>query len=161
MVGFNQGYTRTSPTYTIQPVAITSVDLNERIAVGHTVYSTEIQIDIGHHVGAIQVTPAVGEQWYVENIKGIFRLKNKIPFNTDDILNPPVEGQVQIGSKGPLELNGAQVNVNGPLRVSAKSTSQRPSAVTLDPGTMIFDTTLSKPIWSDGTVWRDANGDTV
>ncbi len=160
-MGFNDGYTRTSQTHTTQPVAITSVDLNQRIAIGHTVYSTEIRIDISHLVGAVQVTPAVGEQWYVESIKGIFRLKNQIPFNTDGIFSTPVEGQVQIGSRGPLELNGAQVNANAPLRISASSTVQRPSAVTLDPGTMVFDTTLSKPIWSDGSVWRDANGDAV
>ena len=68
------------------------------------------------------------------------------------------EGQVQIGSKGPLELNGGQINANGPLRVSTYPTTLRPSATSLDAGTMIFDTTLKKPIWSDGSTWRDAGG---
>jgi hypothetical protein len=143
---------------TTQPVAIVSVDLNSRIAVGRTAYSTEVRIDIGHMTGGLQVTPCVGEQWYVESVQGIYRLKNKIPFNTDEISKPAVEGQVQIGSKGPLELNGGQINANGPLRISPYSTAMRPSATSLDAGTMIFDTSLKKPIWSDGVKWRDASG---
>lgn len=156
------GFTRKAHDFvTTAPVAIVSVDLNSRLAVGLTAYSTEIRIDIGHHVGGLLVVPAVGEQWYVENVQGIYRLKNKIPFNTDEVSKPAVEGQVQIGSKGPLELNGGQINANGPLRVSTYSTTLRPSATGLDAGTMIFDTTLKKPIWSDGSTWRDASGDEV
>jgi hypothetical protein len=41
------------------------------------------------------------------------------------------------------------------------ATGSRPNAVTLGAGAMFYDTTLSKPIWSDGTVWRDATGTTV
>ena len=160
-IGFNEGYTRKSQSYLTQPVAIVSVDLNSRIAYGRTVYSTEVRIDISHYVGGLQVTPAVGDQWYVEDIKGVLRLKNKIPFNTDDISRPAVEGQVQVGSVGPLELNGGQINSNAPLRLSTYSTTSRPAATSLDAGTMVFDTTLQKPIWSDGSKWRDASGSEV
>jgi hypothetical protein len=40
-------------------------------------------------------------------------------------------------------------------------TGSRPSAVTAGSGYRFYDTTLSKPIWSDGTVWRDAAGTSV
>lgn len=38
------------------------------------------------------------------------------------------------------------------------STDDRPSASSAGVGAMWFDTTLSKPIWSDGSAWRDALG---
>lgn len=41
------------------------------------------------------------------------------------------------------------------------ATGSRPSASTVGAGAMYFDTTLNKPIWSDGTNWRDATGTTV
>lgn len=37
-------------------------------------------------------------------------------------------------------------------------TDSRPSAGELGPGARIYDTNLKKPLWSDGTVWRDATG---
>lgn len=37
----------------------------------------------------------------------------------------------------------------------------RPSASAAGAGAMVFDATLNKPIWSNGTVWVDANGTTV
>lgn len=47
------------------------------------------------------------------------------------------------------------------FRTGSSITGSRPSAVTLGAGTQWFDTTLNKPIWSDGTVWRDAAGTAV
>lgn len=41
------------------------------------------------------------------------------------------------------------------------STASRPSASGSRKGSSWFDTTLNKPIWSDGTNWRDATGATV
>lgn len=46
-----------------------------------------------------------------------------------------------------------------PITVAGASGS-RPSAST-GAGAIFYDTTLSKPIWSDGTVWKDATGTTV
>ena len=39
------------------------------------------------------------------------------------------------------------------------NTSSRPTGI--DVGCMYYDTTLNKPIWWNGTVWRDATGTTV
>lgn len=49
------------------------------------------------------------------------------------------------------------IGTQGPRGV----TGSRPSAVNGGVGTTYYDTTLSKPIWSDGTVWRDAAGTAV
>jgi hypothetical protein len=46
-------------------------------------------------------------------------------------------------------------------KLPAYSTANRPSASTVGVGSAIYDTTLSKPIWSNGTVWKDAAGTTV
>ena len=47
------------------------------------------------------------------------------------------------------------------LAVAAVATGSRPSAATVGAGGMIFDSTLGKPIWSDGSNWVDATGATV
>lgn len=46
-------------------------------------------------------------------------------------------------------------------RTGRFTTAGRPSASAFGPATQIYDTTLSKPLWSDGTVWRDAMGTAV
>jgi hypothetical protein len=40
-------------------------------------------------------------------------------------------------------------------------TTERPDAVKSGVGFQFYDTTLNKPIWSDGTDWRDASGTVV
>lgn len=54
-----------------------------------------------------------------------------------------------------------QAKFAGTVKSGAATTASRPSASTAGAGAMIYDTTLSKPIWSDGTVWRDAAGTAV
>lgn len=44
---------------------------------------------------------------------------------------------------------------------SSVATASRVSASTAGVGAMVYDSTLSKPIWSDGTNWKDAAGTTV
>lgn len=52
-----------------------------------------------------------------------------------------------------------------PWHISVKplayTTAARPSAATAGDGMMIYDTTINKPLWSDGTVWRDSAGTAV
>lgn len=40
-------------------------------------------------------------------------------------------------------------------------TGGRPSAVAAGAGAFYYDSTLKKPAWSDGAVWKDAAGTTV
>lgn len=57
---------------------------------------------------------------------------------------------------GVIGTNGQTV-----LRTGRGTTAQRPAAATVGAGAAFYDTTLSKPIWSDGTVWKDAVGTAV
>jgi hypothetical protein len=47
------------------------------------------------------------------------------------------------------------------FRTGAGATASRPNASAVGAGAQWFDTTLNKPIWSDGTRWRDAVGNVV
>jgi hypothetical protein len=55
----------------------------------------------------------------------------------------------------------ASVTTAGGFRPLQVATGSRPTAASAGVGAMIYDTTLSKPIWSNGTVWKDAAGTTV
>lgn len=46
----------------------------------------------------------------------------------------------------------------GAIKCGAGATGSRPSAVSCGVAAMWYDKTIHKPIWSDGTVWRDAAG---
>jgi hypothetical protein len=48
-----------------------------------------------------------------------------------------------------------------PAEGTAGATAGRPSASSAGVGSSFYDETLHKPIWSDGTAWRDATGSTV
>lgn len=41
------------------------------------------------------------------------------------------------------------------------ATTGRPSATTWGEGSYYYDTTIDKPLWSNGSVWKDAAGATV
>jgi hypothetical protein len=47
------------------------------------------------------------------------------------------------------------------IRPLVHATAGRPSAVQAGKGTGHYDSTLNKPIWSDGAAWRDAAGNAV
>jgi hypothetical protein len=47
------------------------------------------------------------------------------------------------------------------IRTGVFATGSRPAPATAGAGAMVFDSTLGKPIWSDGTNWKDATGTTV
>jgi hypothetical protein len=135
---------------------------------GITRYETECTIDLAYHPGAVHVVPAVGEQWFVKRFGANWMLDRKLPYNSDaqvNVVNNPVPGTYQLGSSGesagPMYLMGSQVNVQAPLGVLAVSTTARPSAATVGAGGHIFDVTLGKPIWSNGTAWVDSSGATV
>lgn len=72
--------------------------------------------------------------------------------------------RVQDNSSFDLTVTGAGTSAS-PWTVSVKlrvyTTAGRPTAATATDGQPIYDTTLNKPLWSDGTVWRDAAGTAV
>jgi hypothetical protein len=87
--------------------------------------------------------------------------------NTDDLKDRLIAAGVLLsGGATPLDLDGGALNAGAitasSVITSGKSiTGSRPSASTAGAGAQWFDTTLNKPIWSDGSVWRDAVGNAV
>jgi hypothetical protein len=55
----------------------------------------------------------------------------------------------------------ARVTASGAIKTCAVDSGSRPSAISEGVGAQVYDTTLSKPLWSDGFVWRDAMGTAV
>ncbi len=47
------------------------------------------------------------------------------------------------------------------LRTGVATTGSRPAATAVPVGAQFYDSTLGVPIWSNGTVWKDAAGTTV
>lgn len=47
------------------------------------------------------------------------------------------------------------------VQLKSYATAGRPSAATLGAGASVYDTTLGKPVWSDGSAWKDAAGTVV
>jgi len=54
--------------------------------------------------------------------------------------------------------SAGKVTALGTITPQVGATESRPSAASAGAGAMYYDSTLSKPIWSDGTIWRDAAG---
>jgi hypothetical protein len=157
-------YTRHSPREIDREIiAIVAVDLESQMATGIVRHGrNEIQISYRHAVGEVDVVPTVGEQWYAVRFSGVWRLDSRIPFQYPALAIKPTQGQVKLGSgNGPVELVGTQVNVHGPLRTHSCASDERPPAADAGVGAQIYDITLHKPIWSDGTQWRDAAGSVV
>jgi len=151
-----------------QLVAIVAVDAPNNMAYGLTRQQTQVTIDTRYLVGAVHVTPALGEQWYVKRRGMVWALDAKLPFNTDVLLNVadnPVQGQVQVGasggSSGPLQLNGSVINANAPFSAQAVATTDRPDPASIPVGSHIYDATLGQPIWTNGTKWTDSLGNEV
>ncbi|WP_417451288.1 hypothetical protein [Kordiimonas sp.] len=71
---------------------------------------------------------------------------------SDDMLTIFADGSVQAAGN----LIG-----DGIIKSKATATTERPAASSAGVGARIFDTTLAKPIWSDGSQWIDASGTVV
>jgi hypothetical protein len=68
--------------------------------------------------------------------------------------------QTLLNTDGLLSNDGSVTQIaSGVIKTSRSTTGQR--VYTTLPGAQSFDTTLGKPIWWSGTVWKDAAGNTV
>lgn len=75
---------------------------------------------------------------------------------------------IKVSADGSNWVTGLQVTaatgdvvVHGAARVGQYATASRPAPGTAGAGAMIYDTDLARPVWSDGTSWRDASGAVV
>ncbi|MFZ5964864.1 DUF2793 domain-containing protein [Thalassococcus sp. BH17M4-6] len=66
-------------------------------------------------------------------------------------------GRVGIGTTAP----SCALDVSGPVRPGSYASASRPDAAAQGAGAMIYDTGLAQPLWSDGTIWRDATGTAI
>lgn len=57
--------------------------------------------------------------------------------------------------------NVLSTGANDVFKTGQEATGGRPSAATVGLGAQFYDVTLGKPIWSNGSVWKDAAGNTV
>jgi len=90
---------------------------------------------------------------------------------TDFSVNAPGYASVVVddtagGSPRLLSLASSSVEqfvvfTNGAIYEKPVTTSTRPNAATVGAGARIYDSTIHKPLWSDGTVWRDAMANAV
>lgn len=73
----------------------------------------------------------------------------------------PWQSAEPTGTVNNVRSNGVTAFGNPVRTVRAFATGARPAVSSLPVGSDIYDTTLHKPIWSDGTNWRDAAGTVV
>lgn len=77
------------------------------------------------------------------------------------IVRPIVNGLFRVmNAAGTLSVLTVDT-ANNVVRLTPLATASRPSAVNAGSGGMIYDTDLAQPLWSDGSVWRDAMGGAV
>jgi hypothetical protein len=92
--------------------------------------------------------------------------------NTDDLKDSMIAaGTLLSGGATPLDLDGGalttgaasvtSLTASSVIKSGASVTGSRPSASTSGAGAQWFDTTLNRPIWSNGSSWRDAAGNAV
>lgn len=112
-------YTRQSRSDNIQqPGGITSIDLTNSSPTATAILRDGSYVGVGlvYAVGAIRVTPAIGEQWMLEKNGGVWRLLHRLPANDPNATMERTQGQHILGSgQGPLELTGTQVNIDAPV----------------------------------------------
>lgn len=116
-------------------------DTNDRLVLDHT----NGRVYFGNATGAITMYLAP------VSTSGISFNGANLYFGTDNAND--------IGLAG--SLRPRYVRVGTAIQTGAAVTGSRPAASTAGAGAMFYDTTLSKPIFSDGTTWRDATGTAV
>jgi hypothetical protein len=124
------------------PYVVTNIasDLFNSLAVSDTT-----TLDLSMIGGGTNVDPFI--------IQGNVTLKMQQLSDVNDPEGAPVAGEVPIYVGTGV---GAHWEFRFPFR--AFTTAGRPAANTVAAGGVYYDTTVSKPAWSDGIAWRDAAG---
>jgi len=90
-------------------------------------------------------------------LSGVVKLQMQQLIDVNDPQGAPLKGEVPhyVGVQG----TDGHWEFRTPF--PPYTTAGRPAATTVGAGAGYFDTTLNKPIWSTGTLWKDATGTTV
>jgi hypothetical protein len=114
-----------------------------------------------HTLGALHLRG--GESYSVANgellldpMGGETALRYNDPIGVKDAGISLYSGGVAINATTGIYLNATKF-----VRVPSCTTANRPTAAAAGVGGHVFDSTLGKPIWSNGTNWRDATGTVV
>lgn len=124
-----------------------------------------------YNAGTIAGTYTPSTDWSAA-IQGTgIRFKNKADANDRVLIDSGAVagGRVQFGAgSSALDIslfrsaaNALSMGAANTFKTGLNVTGSRPSASTVGQGSQFYDTTLNKPIWSDGTNWRDAAGTIV
>jgi hypothetical protein len=87
-----------------------------------------------------------------------------LPYVTPAQVDTPTLGQVlfqNLSKSGLLSAKDTSGTTRQIQSIQSGTTSARPATTSLDVGTGYWDTTIGKPIWWNGSVWKDATGSTV
>jgi hypothetical protein len=142
----------------------TSIFLNNRLSTGGTILDNGLRtkhvpgLPSGAHMsvernidmGADVTTPAFAVRDTLATVGSP---------NTMELQNERFGGKFMRGVRGGAEKFA--INAEGAIRPFAAVTASLPSASRAGAGGMAYNTTTSKPVWSDGTVWRYADGTAV
>lgn len=94
-------------------------------------------------------------------VKWTYRRDLLDPVNLSAKTIPATADMVTLGDSADTANKVKKMTVGDLVRFTTYTTAGRPSAATAGAGARYYDTTLSKPGWSDGTVWRDAAGTAI
>ena len=114
-----------------------------------------------HSMAPVTVAPdavssVAGKSGAVTLVKGDVGLGNVT--NTSDVNKPVSTAQAAADA---LKVSKAGDTMTGPLVLPGYATGSLPDAEEAGVGAMVYDTTLSQLVLSDGTVWRDAAGTAI
>ena len=111
----------------------------------------------------VQVIPANGTDYrelFVQRSVGGIVYKSMMAVGSSGAFFAGTKGGVTFGTITIHDTRQAFVS-SLPVAVPALVTGSRPAAATVGSGASVFDTTLGKPIWSNGSAWVDASGAVV
>ncbi|EHB44139.1 hypothetical protein MycrhDRAFT_6889 [Mycolicibacterium rhodesiae JS60] len=149
----NNGYP-TDPDVSVQYMA-------KSMIVGATVLAADaFKVVTGGHGSAMELWVRKAS-WYTK--LSVYELSVSLDGGTTLVYNDGAAWQSAepTGTVNNVRSNGVTAFGNPVLTAQAYTTGTRPAAATWPLGWPIYDTTLNKPIWSDGTNWRDATGTAV
>lgn len=140
----------------------------EGIAIGPYAKITNYNqaIAIGPAAEAVTNGTALGHTAKANGASSVALGINALTTHTSSVAIGPnatttANNQIQLGASGSNVVAAGAITAGGFVRCATYATASRPSASTAGAGAMIYDSTLGKPLWSNGSAWRDAAGTAV
>ena len=148
--------TRTTGWITIPYMVNNHID--ERVFIFTKSQAEEVVIDVSH-IMICKGNISVIDRDFIETNHSFLEVADAALSNITSYVSA---SEILVKNRNTFKVlkNGVLKGI-GELFPQSYTTATRPTASSQGVGAMIFDTTLNKPIWSDGTNWKDASGTTV